>query len=322
MAPISSLAAALLLAVIGASSAWAADPLTLRIGHFPNITHVQGLVANGLSRQGKGWFEPRLGDGVKLEWFIYNAGPSAMEAIFANSIDLTYVGPSPAINAYARSNGTEIRIISGAVEGGSALVVQSDSPFHTAGDFRGKRIATPQLGNTQDIAARAWLREGGLKVAITGGDVTILPTQNPDQLSLFTRKQLDAIWTVEPWVSRLELEAGGKILVEETDAVTTVVVSSVKFLEAHPDVVQRFRAAEAELDRWIIEHPQEAQDLIRAELSAETHTEVKPALIAHAWPRIRPTTAISRDALQRFVDRAKEAGLLKSVPDLATLVAD
>jgi NitT/TauT family transport system substrate-binding protein len=303
-------------------SAWAADALTLRIGHFPNITHVQGLVANGLSRQGKGWFEPRLGDGVKIEWFIYNAGPSAMEAVFANSIDLTYVGPSPAINAYSRSGGTEIRIISGAVEGGSALVVQRDQPLLTAGDFRGKRIATPQLGNTQDVAARAWLKEGGLKVLVTGGDVNILPTRNPDQLSLFSRKELDAVWTVEPWVSRLELEAGGKVLVEESDAITTVLVSSVKFLEAHPDVVQRVRAAEAELDSWIHEHPQEAQELIHAELSAETHTEVKPALIAHAWPRIRLTTTVSRDTLQRFVERAKDAGLLRTVPDLAKLVAE
>src|SRR5271168_264448 len=127
-----SVVVALLLTVVAVPAALAADQLTLRIGHFPNITHVQGLVANGLSRQGKGWFEARLGDGIKIDWFIYNAGPSAMEAVFADSIDLTYVGPSPAINAYARSEGAEIRIISGGVEGGSALVVQPDQPLHGA----------------------------------------------------------------------------------------------------------------------------------------------------------------------------------------------
>src|SRR5437868_8687131 len=127
-----------------------AQPVTLRVGHFPNITHVQALVAHGLSRQGRGWFEQRLGPGVKIEWFVYNAGPSAMEAIFADSIDLTYVGPSPAINAYAKARGEDIRIIAGAVEGGSALLVRPDAGLAKPADFRGKKLATPQLGNTQD----------------------------------------------------------------------------------------------------------------------------------------------------------------------------
>src|SRR6516164_8985718 len=137
---------------------------TIRVGHFPNITHLQGLVAHHLTRQGRGWFEQRLGPGVKIEWFVYNAGPSAMEAILANSIDLTYVGPNPAINAYAKSRGREIRIVAGAANGGAALVVQPDSQLRTPTDFRGKRLATPQLGNTQDVSARAWLVAGGLKI--------------------------------------------------------------------------------------------------------------------------------------------------------------
>ena len=121
-------------------------------------------------------------------------------------------------------------IVAGAVNGGSALVVQADAGLPKPADFRGKRIATPQFGNTQDVAARAWLVGGGLRITQTGGDAQVLPTANPDQLALFQRKQLDAVWTVEPWVSRLELEAGGKILVEEKDAITTVLVSSAKFL--------------------------------------------------------------------------------------------
>jgi NitT/TauT family transport system substrate-binding protein len=322
MMRLSALPLAALLTLAAVHAAVAAEPLTLRIGHFPNITHVQALVAHNLSRQGKGWFEARLGDGIKIDWYIYNAGPSAMEAVFADSIDLTYVGPSPAINAYAKAQGTEIRIISGAVEGGSALVIQPDLPLHGPADFRGRRLATPQLGNTQDVAARAWLKEGGLKVTMTGGDLDVIPTQNPDQLSLFASKQLDAVWTVEPWVSRLELEAGAKVLVDENDAVTTVVVSSVKFLKAHPDLVARFRTAEAELDTWITAHPAEAQAMVQAELRAETHSDVSTALIAHAWPRIHLTTTVSRDVLQKFVTRAKEAGLLKTAPDLTSLVAD
>ena len=157
------------------SFATAEQKTTIRFGHFPNITHAQGVIAHALSRQGKGWFEERLGPNVEIQWFTYNAGPSAMEAIFAKSLDLTYVGPNPAINAYLKSNGEEIRIISGAATAGAALVVKPDSPIKTPPDFRGKKIATPQFGNTQDIACRAWLKEHGFKVTQTGGDVTGYP---------------------------------------------------------------------------------------------------------------------------------------------------
>lgn len=135
----------------------------IRVGHFPNVTHVQALVAHALSRRGKGWFEERLGPGTKIDWFVYNAGPSAMEAVFANSIDLTYVGPSPAINAYAKSRGEEIRIVAGAANGGAALIIPQDSGLKSAKDFRGKKISTPQLGNTQDISCRAWLTAGWIE---------------------------------------------------------------------------------------------------------------------------------------------------------------
>src|SRR5688500_8884688 len=151
----------------------------LRVGHFPNITHAQALVAHNLSRQGKGWFEERLGPGTKIEWFVYNAGPSAMEAIFAQSIDLTYVGPAPALNAYTKSNGAEVRLIAGSANGGAAFVVHSDQNLKAPGDFKGKKIATPQLGNTQDISCRSWLLGGGLKITQLGGDAQVIPTQNP-----------------------------------------------------------------------------------------------------------------------------------------------
>jgi NitT/TauT family transport system substrate-binding protein len=229
---------------------------------------VQALVARAFERQGRNWLGERLGPGVKIEWYTYNAGPSAMEAIFANSLDLTYVGPNPALNAYARSRGAEVRVIGGAVNGGSALVVQGDSPLSKPTDFKGKRIATPQFGNTQDVAARAWLVAGGLRITQTGGDAHVVPTSNPDQLSLFQSKQLDAVWTVEPWVSRLESEAGGKVLVEEKDAITTILVSSAGFLEKNRDLAKRFVAAHRELTDWIQKNPDEAQRMAREELQA------------------------------------------------------
>jgi len=296
-----------------------ANAETVRIGHFPNITHVQALVAHNLSRQGKGWFEKRLGHEVKVEWYIYNAGPSAMEAIFAKSIDLTYVGPSPALNAYTKSRGDEVRIIAGAVEGGAALIVQRDSTLKTPADFRGKRIATPQLGNTQDVAARAWLSSGGLTIRQTGGDAQVLPTANPDQLPVFKQRLIDAVWTVEPWVSRLELEAEGKILVNDSKAITTVLVARSRFLEEQKPLVRKIIAAHAELTEWIKNNPAEAQRLVRDELIAEKRGDISAALIAHAWPRIRLTTEISRDELSASVESAKSVGFLRDAPDLARL---
>jgi NitT/TauT family transport system substrate-binding protein len=227
----------------------------IRVGHFPNITHAQGVIAHALSRQGKGWFEQRLGADTKIEWFVYNAGPSAMEAIFAKSIDLTYVGSGPALNAYTKSNGQEIRLIAGAANGGSGLVVQSDQNLKAPSDFRGKKIATPQLGNTQDISCRAWLTEGGLKITQLGGDAQVLPTQNPDQLGLFRGKKIDAVWTVEPWLSRLEQEASGKVIVEEKEVATTILVSSVMFLNEQRDLAKKFAQAHGELTDCIVKNP-------------------------------------------------------------------
>jgi NitT/TauT family transport system substrate-binding protein len=293
---------------------------TIRVGHFPNVTHVQALVAHHLSRTGRGWFEQRLGPDVNIEWYIYNAGPSAMEAILADSIDLTYVGPSPALNAYTKSNGEEIRIVAAAAAGGAALVVQADSGLKQPSDFRGKTIATPQLGNTQDIAARAWLGNGGLKITQTGGDAFIIPTPNPDQLALFKNKKLDAVWTVEPWVSRLERDAGGKVLVEQSNESITVLVSSVKFLKTKRDLAARFIRAHRELTDWIVSHPEEAKQMVRQELAAETKADVSPELIAQSWKRIVLKNDASLDEYQHFVANAQRAGFIRSIPDLSRLI--
>jgi NitT/TauT family transport system substrate-binding protein len=292
----------------------------LRVGHFPNITHVQALVAHNLSRNGKGWFEQRLGPDVKIEWYLYNAGPSAMEAIFAKSIDLTYVGPNPAINAYFKSAGQEVRIVAGSVEGGSALVVQADSPLKTAADFRGKKIATPQFGNTQDVSARAWLIAGGLKITQAGGDAQVLPAANPDQLSLFKQKQIDAVWTIEPWVSRLEQEADGKVLVDDRSAITTLLVARAEMLTTQRDLVRKWVAAHRELTEWIKANPDAAQRMAREELDAETHAKFAPELVTSAWKRIVLTNDVSLDALKAFITSAQTVGFLRNAPDLSRLV--
>jgi NitT/TauT family transport system substrate-binding protein len=309
----------LLLAILCPIAGTAFAQTTLRVGHFPNITHAQALVAHNLSRQGKGWFEEKLGAGTKIEWFVYNAGPSAMEAIFAKSIDLTYVGPGPALNAYTKSNGAEIRIIAGSANGGAALIVQPDGNLKAPADFKGKKIATPQLGNTQDISCRSWLIAGGLKITQLGGDAQVLPTQNPDQLNLFKQKQVDAVWTVEPWVSRLERESGGKVLVDEKDTATTVLVSSAAFLGSQRELAKKFAEAHAALTDWMMKNPEEAQKLIKAELLAETRSDMAADLIAQSWKRIVFTAETPRSSIENFMQNSLKTGFIKSAPDLSKL---
>jgi NitT/TauT family transport system substrate-binding protein len=301
----------------------ATDPVfaetKIRVGHFPNITHAQAIVGHALSRQGKGWFEQRLGADTKIEWFVYNAGPSSMEAIFAKSIDLTYVGSGPALNAYTKSNGAEIRLIAGAANGGAGLVVQPNKNLKSPADFRGKRIATPQLGNTQDISCRAWLTDGGLKITQLGGDAQVLPTANADQLALFKANKVDGVWTVEPWLSRLEQEASGQVLVEEKDVATTVLISSVKFLKEQRDLVKKFAQANAELTDWIIKNPDEAQRLIKAELLEETKSDMSSEIVSAGWKRIVFTAETPRAAVEKFMQNSVRAGFIKTAPDLSKL---
>jgi NitT/TauT family transport system substrate-binding protein len=312
-------------AIIGMFLLWAPfvgaqEKTTIRFGHFPNITHAQGVIAHALSRQGKGWFEKYLGPNVEIQWFTYNAGPSAMEAIFAKSLDVTYVGQGPALNAHFKSNGEEIRVLADAANGGAAFVIKPDGPIKTAADFRGKKIATPQLGNTQDISCRAWLKAQGFKVTQTGGDVIVVPTANPDQLGLFQSGGVDAVWTVEPWVTRLEREARAKVFLEDTDVITTWLVSSVKFLKERRDLAKKIVTANKELTDWMQEHKDEAQKLLIAELKEETKATFSPEDVELAWRRIKFTTDVPKELITKAVQDGKDAGFYKGSTDTSKLI--
>ena len=315
------LIASLSTAVVSLATAHAADKVAVRFGHFPNVTHAQGVIAHAFSRQGKGWFEQRLGPNVDVQWFTYNAGPSAMEAIFAGSLDVTYVGTGPALNAHFKSEGAEIRVISGAADGGAALVVKPNGGINSPKDFRGKKIATPQLGNTQDIACRAWLKAQGFKVTQTGGDVLVIPTANPDQLALFQSGGVDGVWTVEPWVSRLEKEANAKVFLEDRDVITTWLISSTKFLNDHRDMAKKIAEANKELTEWIKAHPAEAQSMLVNELKAETRTEVAADSVSRSLQRVNLTAEVSPGLFEKAVRDSKEAGFSKGSTDTSKLLA-
>src|SRR5439155_15511033 len=189
----------------GSSTAKSSGHVDLRLGYFPNLTHATALVgvANGI-------FAKDLGPNVTLQTKTFNAGPAAVEAMFANSLDITYVGPNPAINAFQKSNGQAVRLIAGATSGGAGLVVKPT--INSAADLKGKKLASPQLGNTQDVALRQWLKTKGLNTTPEGGgDVQILPQENSQTLDTFKADQMDGGWVPEPWTSRLVIDGKGKV---------------------------------------------------------------------------------------------------------------
>lgn len=297
------------------------DPTVLRVGFFPNITHAPALAGyhETLTKGTAGWFESRTG--VRIEWYPFNAGPGAIEALFTGAIDITYVGPSPVINGFTRTKGMDIRVLSGAARGGAALLVRRDALMRSPADFRGKRIATPQLGGTQDVTARAWLVAAGLSVTQRGGDAFVLPTANPDQLDLFKRGDLDAAWTVEPWVSRLEMEAGAEILVEQREVLTTLLAGSVKSLAKKTALLKQFTAAHEELIAKVAADPAWAKASVSAALLKTTGKALPPAVLESAWPRLTFTPAISIADFTGIQRDARSAGLLPGEIDLSGLFA-
>lgn len=286
-------------------------PVVIRAAHFPNITHAQPMIARS-----NGWFEKALAPGARVEWKMFNAGPSAIEALFAGEIDLAYIGPNPAIAGYVRSQGQALRVVAGATSGGAALVIRAGSGISKPQDFHGKRVASPQLGNTQDVALRSWLASQGLKLREKGGDVMVLPIANPDQLTLFVRKQIDAAWAPEPWASRLIREANGRLFLDERELwpggqfVTAHIIVSTKFLRQHRALVKKWLAAHVELTEWIKKNPAEAKKILNQQLKAQTGKALPLQILDDAFSRLEFTYDPVRASLLTSAQWAFEAGLL------------
>ena len=313
----------------------AEEPVILRVGFFPNLTHSPALAARQLQREGNDWHLAQLPKGSKIEWRSFNAGPSAMEALLAGAVDLTYVGPSPVINAHVRTKGNEIRILAPVARGGNALVVRKGLGLKTPKDFIGKRLATPQLGNTQDIDARVWLRDGGLKVTVNGGDAQIIPAQNAELVLLFSRGDVDAAWTVEPWVTRLTTEFGGEVLLEKKDAIITVLASSKSALAKNGKGIEAFVRSHYALRDKLLADTAWHEKLVIAGIGGETRsTPPKATLIGPALGRVifdaREEDAARKTRLTAAFTQAlkdsKDSGLLNGdapiAPLLESLVAD
>ncbi|HEV7831756.1 MAG TPA: ABC transporter substrate-binding protein [Pseudonocardiaceae bacterium] len=287
----------------------------LHLGYFANVTHAAAII--GVNR---GLIAKELG-ATKLETQIFDAGPAAVEALFGGSLDAAYIGPNPAINAFARSDGKAIRIIAGATSGGAQFVVRQG--IDSARDLRGATLASPELGNTQDVALRAWLSKQGLRNSVRGGgDVTITPTKNADTLQLIKSGKLDGAWVPEPWASRLVLEAGAKVLVNERDLwpggqfVTTNLIVRTEFLERHPQTVEALLRGHVDAVQWATQNPAEAKTVVNDGINALTGKPLTPEVVDRAWQNLTMTEDPIAASLQRSAENAVAAGVATNQVDL------
>jgi len=300
-------------AIAGCRGHAAGETPVVRVGYFANVTHAPAIV--GLLQ---GFFAAELGTGVRLEPHTFNAGPEAVEALFSDALDLTYIGPNPAINAFARSEGAAIRIIAGAASGGAALVVQPS--ITTPAQLRGTHIASPQLGNTQDVALRAWLRTQGLTANMEGGgDVAVVPQANAQTLETFRAGRIQGAWVPEPWASRLVLEGGGAVLVDERSLwpegrfVTTHVIVRTAFLREHPDLVAAFLRGHVRAVDFVNAEPARAKAIVNAGIAAVTSRAVPDSVMDRAWANLTFTVDPIATSLRGSADAAVAAGLLRPV---------
>ncbi len=287
----------------------------VRIGYFATINHAQAII--GIA---KGDFQNALGD-VEIKTKVFNAGPSAIEALFAKEIDIAYVGPNPAINGYIRSNGEALKIIAGAASGGVVFVVRNDSNINSVKDFNGKVFASPQLGNTQDVALRSFVLKNGYDTR----SVTIKPAKLADIFMLMIKREIDGAWVPEPWGAKLVREANGRIFLDERDLwpngrfVTAHVIVRSEFLKEHPEVVERFIKVHVDETNWINSNLEEASKILNKEFERLTGEKIDEEELRDALSRIEFTYDPIRSSLLKTAEDAFELGFLDERPDLSNM---
>jgi len=277
----------------------------IRIGYFPNIGHAIPIV--GIE---KGFFEESIGDQAKIETRVFDSGPQAIEALFANSIDLAYVGPGPAINGFLNSENHNIKILAGAASGGASFIVHPNSEINSASDFAGKKIAAPQIGNTQDVSLRHYLSENGLKPAEKGGSVIVYNISNPDIYTLFVKGDIDGAWVAEPWATILETELGGKRLFHEEELwpnnefASVLLIGNVDYMEKNPSRISNFLTAHLETAEWINENPEETRNVFNAFLDSHLGQSLSDDVVDIALSNLLITSDPKTMSIYLFAEKA------------------
>jgi len=299
----------------GTTAQKSSAPVTVRLGYFPNVTHAPALV--GVDQ---GLFQKALGNNT-LETKTFNAGPEEVTALLAGALDIGYIGPNPSVNAYAQSNGEAVRVVSGAASGGAYLVVKPE--IAKAKDLVDKKVASPQLGGTQDVALRTWLKEQGLKTDPQGGgDVSIVPQDNSLTLDAFKQNQIAGAWVPEPWATRLVTEGGGKILVDEKTLwpdgrfVTTNIIVRTQFLDDHPDVVKQVLEGNLDAIDSIKTNRAAAETSVATQIQKITGKPIAPNLVTASFDNILFTPDPLPQTLQQSATNAVSVGLLQAPKNL------
>lgn len=299
----------------GGNASSGGEKTDVRIAYFPNITHTQALVMKNQKT-----LEEKWKDTCNVSWTSFNAGPAEMEAIFAGEIDLGYIGPVPALSANVKSEG-DVKIISNTTNAGAVFLKRKDAGIDSLADLAGKKIAVPQMGNTQHLCLLSILSEQGLKTVDAGGDVTVNASSNADILNLIDNGSVDAALVPEPWGTTIENNGNAEILLDhkevflEGDYPTAVVVASQDFIEDHPDLVREFLEAHEEATVYINENMDEARSIVNTEIKETTGKALDEEVIKNAFTRMTVDTQLNREAIMKFAEISKTEGFISKVPE-------
>jgi NitT/TauT family transport system substrate-binding protein len=283
----------------------------IRIAYFPNIGHAIPIV--GMEN---GFFQNSLGDQITIETRVFDSGPQAIESLFGNSIDLAYVGPGPAINGFLNSENHNVKILAGAASGGASFIVHPDSEINFASDFAGKKIAAPQIGNTQDVSLRHYLSENGLRTAEKGGSVIVYNIPNPDIYTLFVKGDIDGAWIPEPWATILVTELNGKRLFHEEDLwpnqefASVLLIANADFVEKNPESIIDLLKSHHETATWINQNPIETRIIFNNFLNSHLGQPLSDDIVDIALSNIVITADPLPDSVYSFAEKANALGYL------------
>jgi len=283
----------------------------LRIAYFPNIGHAIPIV--GIE---KGFFETSMGNNTEIETRVFDSGPQAIESLFANSIDLAYVGPGPAINGFLNSENHNVKILAGAASGGASFIVHPKSEINFASDFAGKKIAAPQIGNTQDVSLRHYLSEHQLKTADRGGSVIVYNIPNPDIYTLFVKGDIDGAWVAEPWATILETELDGKRLFHEEELwpnnefASVLLIANTNYVEKNPDVISNFLDSHYQTVTWINQNPLDTRIIFNDFLDSHLGQPLSDDVVDVALSNLVITGDPLPDSIHSFAEKADALGYL------------
>ena len=283
----------------------------LRIAYFPNIGHAVPIV--GIEQ---GYFADDLGSEIEIETRVFDSGPQVIESLFSNSVDIAYVGPGPAINGHLNSENKNVKILAGAASGGASFIVHPNSEITSASDFAGKKIAAPQIGNTQDVSLRNYLSENGLQPKEKGGSVTVYNIPNPDIYTLFVKGEVDGAWVAEPWATILETELDGNRLFYEEDLwpgkqfASVLVIGNTDYVKNNPETVSNFLQSHHNTVQWINENPVETRNVFNSFLKSYLGQSLSDEIVDIALSNLQIIDDPLPSSIHSFAEQADSLGYL------------